>query len=184
VRPMQMNTSDLEESTDGSDNEGDAEARRRAKQKKRRVRAQSQREYSWIWLVPRDTAEKGGRLGQSATEEDISEGESFRPAYGTYLLIDTLAMRVEYGKAHARARRYVEEEELILEEMGRTLRFLKWKSDWWLSLDVDSNRHSSRVREGRKAYSAKQAFLLKALSSKFNSSWRNVLNELNLVVDW
>jgi hypothetical protein len=93
-------------------------------------------------------------------------------------------MRVEYGKAHARARRYIEEEELVLEEMGRTLRFLKWKSDWWLSLDSDMTRDSSRAREGRKAYAAKQAFLLTALSTKFEGIWRSVVAELELVVQW
>lgn len=89
-----------------------------------------------------------------------------------------IACRVEYAKAHARARRYAEEEELVVEEMRRTLKYFEWKSNWWLSLD---STHRSRIFEsGQKAYAAKQATMVTDLARKFERLWRPLLKDLDM----
>jgi hypothetical protein len=93
-----------------------------------------------------------------------------------------LALRIEYAKAHARARRYVEEEELVLEEMRRTLQYLRWKAGWWRSGDVEEVK--VKIREGSKAYKEKQASLLDELRIKFEHMWRPVIADLKLSVEW
>ena len=73
VRPMEVNSSDLEASSEKEQCQL-TEAERRNKQKKKRVRPQSRREYSWIWLVSQqkkgDTKDAG-----VATVEEIGEGK-------------------------------------------------------------------------------------------------------------
>jgi hypothetical protein len=96
-----------------------------------------------------------------------------------YLIVD-IACRVEFAKAHARARRYAEEEELVLEEMRRTLQYFQWKADWWRSWGCSHQQR--RVESGRKAYAEKQAVLLEELSMKFNKIWQTRLKELALPV--
>jgi len=41
------------------------------------------------------------------------------------------ALRVEWCRCHARAMRYAEEVELLLEEMCSVLAFLEWDKDRW-----------------------------------------------------
>jgi hypothetical protein len=92
------------------------------------------------------------------------------------------AFRVEYAKTHARASRYVEEEELVLEEMRRTLRYLEWKASWWRAKVPCHDKR--RIREGQAAYAAKQAAFLDELRLKFERLWRSLLVELKIDVDW
>ena len=98
------------------------------------------------------------------------------------LIIGLIACRVEYAKAHARARRYTEEEELVLEEMNRTLKYLRWKASWWLRWEPQHQKH--QVEQGRKAYSAKQSSAMMELAIKFEKSWRLILKDLDVTVDW
>jgi hypothetical protein len=185
VRPMDANTSDVEDAY--AEDVGDTmdrlpltEADRRAKQKRKRVRAQSKREYSWIWLMSKTQRGEENREGV-ATEDEIGEGMCF-------ILLDyrsdslMVVCRVEYAKAHARARRYSEELELSVEEMRRTLQYLRWKSDWWLSWDPA--HPSERVADGRRAYAAKQASQLKSLAMKFEKLWRPLIKELDIRIEW
>ena len=41
------------------------------------------------------------------------------------------SMRVEWGKARARAHRWTEETVLLQEEMRRVVAFFEWKARWW-----------------------------------------------------
>ena len=88
---------------------------------------------------------------------------------------------MEYAKAHARAHRYTEEEELVVEEMLRTLRYLKWKCSWWLSRD--STHEVEGIASGKKAYAAKQASQLNALATKFKNLWQPLLKDLAIQID-
>jgi hypothetical protein len=63
---------------------------------------------SWIWMARARSQEPGA-------EEPIEQ------------------VRVQWSKLMAYAARWDEELRLIVEEMRRTLVFLKWKSEWWLS---------------------------------------------------
>jgi hypothetical protein len=42
-----------------------------------------------------------------------------------------IALRIEWCRSRARAMRYAEEVEVLLEEMHRVLAFLKWDGNWW-----------------------------------------------------
>ncbi|KAG1866481.1 hypothetical protein C8R48DRAFT_747671 [Suillus tomentosus] len=72
---------------------------------------------SWIWL-------------DSHVDNSSSENERVQDC-----------VRVEWCKARARANRWSEEVELLLEEMRRVIVFLKWQAEWW------GGRRSSRASE-------------------------------------
>ncbi|KAI6151215.1 hypothetical protein BKA82DRAFT_3975358 [Pisolithus tinctorius] len=83
------------------------------------------------------------------------------------------ALRIEWAKARARAARWSEEVELLLEEMRRTEKFLEYKAQWWKQhreppsgVAVDS-----LVREGICAYADRQATLQRQLSDHFSTLW-------------
>lgn len=94
-------------------------------------------------------------------------------------------MRVEWSKANARALRYAEEEELVLEEMRRVRQYFFWRSRWWRE-EAGQGRLgvSVRVKEGCLAYAHKQASLLDALRSKFTMMWQTELHSLDIPSDF
>lgn len=96
-------------------------------------------------------------------------------------LIHAVACRVEYAKAHARARRYAEEEELVLEEMRRTIKYLEWKASWWLCLRPPLTE--VYIEEGRRAYAEKQTAMLRHLADKFKNIWKPILRDAGAAVD-
>lgn len=85
---------------------------------------------------------------------------------------------MEWSKAHARARRYMEEEGLVLEEMRRVQRYFMWKSSWWRELAKEEG--SELFSQGKSVYALKQASMWLSLSSSFLRSWQNELFNLKL----
>jgi hypothetical protein len=100
----------------------------------------------------------------------------------------TESMRVHWARCQARADRYEEEVTLIVEEMGRTLRYFEWKQSWWLSLQSTREQSASpptvEVCRGLRAYSSRQANLYRMLISSFATQWRKLLVSHNLGTEW
>jgi hypothetical protein len=96
-------------------------------------------------------------------------------------------MRVEWCKATARAERFQEEVELVVEEMRRTLLFFKWTVAEW------EQRGAARVGEpaidgdtmtGLRAYAARQAALYCRLVTVFIGDWYECLDRKSLGSSW
>lgn len=120
-----------------------------------------------------------------ASEEEVSKGKFPLESGSCWLsLISFVAMQVEWAKTHARAQRYVEEEELVLEEMRRVRQYLEWKAQWWCeTAGLGRESISDRVKAGCIAYAHKQAFYLTSLRIKFTDMWKSELMKLDLPVD-
>ena len=91
----------------------------------------------------------------------------------------SVALQVEWSKAHARAQRYIEEVDIVLEEMRRVLQYFRWKANWWRNNSGVLHAESS-VHLGCQAYATKQAFQLDSLHSKFLKIWEQTIGELSL----
>ncbi|KAJ6494502.1 hypothetical protein C8R45DRAFT_1135355 [Mycena sanguinolenta] len=92
-------------------------------------------EMSWIW-----------RTGLSSLAASVSTSEE------AAVKATNESLRIEWGKARARAHRWTEEVDLLEEEMRRILVFLQWKVDRWRGL-VDSRVVDGvDVKEGFTAY--------------------------------
>ena len=95
-----------------------------------------------------------------------------------------IAFRGDWARSHARASRWEEECQLVVEEMRRTLWFLKWKQMWWIeqtSKRVDVTPH---VRDGLNAYAAKQRSVLHKLAQSFAKVWLPILVKYQIKIDW
>ncbi|KAF8875708.1 hypothetical protein BD779DRAFT_1613396 [Infundibulicybe gibba] len=87
------------------------------------------------------------------------------------------ALRIEWCKSRARAMRFREEVELLLEEMRRVQRFFTWQEKFWIEKgDIDTcqwgNNISPMRAEGLRAYANRQAALRHALRDHFGKIWR------------
>ncbi|KAK7001855.1 CxC2 domain-containing protein [Favolaschia claudopus] len=102
---------------------------------------------SWIWT-------QGG--GPDADDEELVD-----------------AVRVEWSRAKARRDRWVEEVDLLREEMRRVLRFLAWRGMWWEERRTVTRAMSADVRVGLQAYAARQASLTRRLALRFRQNWNN-----------
>ncbi|KAG1719439.1 uncharacterized protein EDB91DRAFT_1240601 [Suillus paluster] len=103
---------------------------------------------SWIWLT-------------HGISSDDSEG-----------LQDSL--RVEWCKARARRNRWLEEVQLLLEEMRRILAFLTWQGDYWESCATLPTVEQPEEKEGVIAYAHRQAHIRRALLAAFAEHWKRV----------
>ncbi|KAG1798028.1 hypothetical protein EV424DRAFT_1475028 [Suillus variegatus] len=83
---------------------------------------------SWIWL--------DSRADNSCTENEHMQD----------------CVRLEWCKARARAHRWSEEVELLLEEMRQVLVFLKWQGAWWKERMNLRMLDSAPAQEGLTAY--------------------------------
>lgn len=105
-----------------------------------------------------------------------------------YHVNSIVGLRVEWCKARARALRWTEEVQLLVEEMRRVLQFFDWKVKFWemradfLQDDMDaamsntaklvgSHRLLEQRIEGTRAYALSQARVQRDLSCKFKSLW-------------
>jgi len=151
---------------------------------------------SWIWLVPLSNHPSPTTTAANAptamTDSSSTPGgeaamTTSEPApANTAELADS--MRVHWAKCQARAERYEEEVALSLEEMGRTLRYFKWKQLWWLSLEskrANSNSPpSADVQRGLRAYAHRQASIYETLIVSFASRWRKSFLSHGLSPAW
>ena len=121
--------------------------------------------------------------------------------------------RVQWAKCQARAERYEEEVELVVEEMGRTLRYFEWKREWWLSFVSDRSDESDAsggsnapgtssvpgksnvsdksdaslpldVQGGLRAYAYRQSDVYNNLIASFVGHWRKYLVAHSLGATW
>jgi hypothetical protein len=83
------------------------------------------------------------------------------------------AVRVEWAKAWARRERWREEVALLQEEMCRTLRYLTWKSDWWLQKARTVENDDVELLSGLKAYARRNAGLLLEIRERFKCEWEH-----------
>ncbi|KAF8871980.1 hypothetical protein BD779DRAFT_1453348 [Infundibulicybe gibba] len=83
------------------------------------------------------------------------------------------ALRIEWCKSRARAARFTEEVELLMEEMRRVQRFLAWQEEFWKTKgSVEGWGEVSTMRaEGLVAYASRQAALRCALNIHFSNIW-------------
>ncbi|KAF8120414.1 hypothetical protein EV363DRAFT_1190282 [Boletus edulis] len=109
------------------------------------------RKISWIWSMcgaVYDSTDEAGAL------EDI---------------------RIEWCKARARANRWAEEVELLLEEMRRTIAFFEWEAARWNTQAAEFSCNDPLVLEGYHAYALRQASLRHALAASCRTSWSDMI---------
>ncbi|KAK7027809.1 CxC2 domain-containing protein [Favolaschia claudopus] len=106
---------------------------------------------SWIWT-------SGGGPGQD--EKELRD-----------------AVRIEWSKAKARRDRWVEEVQLLREEMRRVLRFLAWRAGWWEERAVVEREVRQELNEGAQAYAARQAAMTRQIGRRFRSAWDTSASE-------
>ncbi|KAK6971667.1 CxC2 domain-containing protein [Favolaschia claudopus] len=113
--------------------------------KRVKQRGGKRQKMSWIWT-------SGGGPGED--EEELRD-----------------AVRVEWSKAKARRDRWVEEVQLLREEMRRVLRFLAWRAGWWEERAVCSREVREDVKAGVEAYAVRQAAMTRQIARRFKSAW-------------
>ncbi|KAJ7578105.1 hypothetical protein C8J56DRAFT_797719 [Mycena floridula] len=110
----------------------------------------SVREITWIWTA----------LGTNVSSADKS------------VRLD--AMRIQWLKYRARAMRWEEEVDLILEEMRRVNVFLLWKASSWREKADNFISSSQRLQDGGKAYALRQAAMYTPMQTRNLYLWRFV----------
>jgi len=90
-------------------------------------------------------------------------------------LLSTLELRVEWCKSWARAYRFLEEVELVTEEMMRVLRYFSWRSEFWRKRASTSAwpLMSDARAEGHCAYAKRQAAMYCELREHCKELWKD-----------
>ncbi|KAJ3831013.1 hypothetical protein F5878DRAFT_549977 [Lentinula raphanica] len=112
------------------------------------------RETSWIW--------KEGGTGSLVDQDTLDE-----------------FVRVEWCKTHARARRWVEEVNLLVEERRRVLVTLEYNAKEWEGRaeykgPLSEGKDEAHI-EGARAYALSQASVFRALAGRFTDLWAGVV---------
>ncbi|OJT11755.1 hypothetical protein TRAPUB_11697 [Trametes pubescens] len=124
-------------------------------------------EVSWIWLSPTSTT-RTADFAMPATAEDFAA-----------------SMRIEWARAKARADRWAEEEQLLLEEMRRVLEYCRWKATWWRSqADRRGTLVPPPVLRGLRAYADKQAGVWEGVARRSASYWINYVKKCGPLPEW
>ncbi|KAJ6578446.1 hypothetical protein B0H19DRAFT_1123179 [Mycena capillaripes] len=116
--------------------------------RKKKKNKQPPRPLSWIWVTRGD-----GR----AVGDDVAMNE---------------AVRIEWAKTRARAMRWGEEVDLLEEEMARIIRFLRWRSGWWMERADGRGLPDGPQREGSTSYALRQASTQAKLADEFVTEWQ------------
>jgi hypothetical protein len=97
----------------------------------------------------------------------------------------TQGLRCEWAKSKARAARWAEEVELVVEEMRRVVTFLDWKAQWWKAQgNARSDYLGADLRDGVSAYAAKQAHIHSAMAQSFAARWYPALIANDFPIEW
>ncbi|KAI6168037.1 hypothetical protein EDD17DRAFT_1773109 [Pisolithus thermaeus] len=115
--------------------------------------SEGRRWLSWIWLSCEYTAEDVDDKSDCGLHE---------------------AIWIEWCKARARAHRWAEEVDLLLEEKQRTLQFLKWDATHWAERAEAITDQDKPLNEGLRAYAECQANICRRLGVSFTHTWRDV----------
>ncbi|KAH9884045.1 hypothetical protein C8Q73DRAFT_661408, partial [Cubamyces lactineus] len=124
-------------------------------------------EISWIWLAP------------CSAFSDSDESREYNDS-----------MRAEWARSKARAERWEEEVELLVEEMDRVVKFLEAEaSQWRLRADrrvhIFSNpRLPFDIADGVRAFALRQVDIYSALARRFACQWTPLLRTLGRPVKW
>jgi hypothetical protein len=82
------------------------------------------------------------------------------------------AVRVEWSKACAQKDRWVEEVQLLREEMKRVLRMLRWIQGQWQERAVDERADvTPELRAGLRAYAERQVYTHRKIAEAFHTGW-------------
>ncbi|KAJ7040106.1 hypothetical protein C8F04DRAFT_948846 [Mycena alexandri] len=139
--------------------ESDAEARRKlarlgSSKRARNEPTNKKTTLSWIWTV-------GGGPGEA--EAQLHECKC--------RLIVREPVRVEWSKAKARRDRWVEEVQLLREEMKRVLRMLRWTQGEWEKREGQRDSVDPELAAGLKAYARRQVYIHKRVAEAFHTGW-------------
>ena len=121
---------------------------------------------SWIWTAHSSMMLPGE--GSVAEQQEVNN-----------------TARYEWMTCRARADRWMEEEELLQEEMRRVVVFLEWKARWWS--DKVGTRAGScppDIQNGVDAYARKQANVYHEIAVSFASQWLPYLKAFRLDTQW
>jgi hypothetical protein len=84
-------------------------------------------------------------------------------------------LQIEWAKAHAKAMCYVEEMDLLEEEMHRVLQFFQWRADWWRAQVGSRAAQQDKVlQEGHGSYALKPAACQDGMRASFEEQWRGL----------
>ena len=120
----------------------------------------------------------------AATEKEVDDDGEAEVETATQEEVDEV-VRVEWTTSYARLARWVEEVELLQEEMRRAVTFLEWKSRGWLTrADSRGEDLTFDIRSGLKAYAQKQAAVYHNLAISFTKSWYPTLESYSLEHSW
>ncbi|KAG1722713.1 hypothetical protein EDB19DRAFT_1834899 [Suillus lakei] len=103
---------------------------------------------SWIWKV---------------------QGVATAGTEGEAVLLE--ALRVEWCRLRAHANQWVEEVELLLEEMQRVSAFLAWHAVWWDEQAAQRVGLDDASLEGIRGYAKRQAALCRSMRDVFLTKW-------------
>ncbi|KAJ7890043.1 hypothetical protein B0H13DRAFT_2341227 [Mycena leptocephala] len=81
------------------------------------------------------------------------------------------SVRVEWSKARARRDRWVEEVQILWEEMKRVLRFLRWVQDEWEHMAKQRTEVDPQLAAGLKAYALRQQAVHRRIAEGFHAGW-------------
>ncbi|KAJ7038468.1 hypothetical protein C8F04DRAFT_951149 [Mycena alexandri] len=131
-----------------ADEESDAEARKKlarlgSSKRARNEPSNKRTTLSWIWTV------RSGELTSSVSA----------------------AVRVEWSKAKARKDRWVEEVQLLREEMKRVLQMLRWTQGEWGRRGGMRGRIDPELAGGLKAYARRQVYVHRRIAEAFHAGW-------------
>ena len=121
---------------------------------------------SWIWLSPSAPALPGE--GSVVEQREIDE-----------------TARHEWTTCRARADRWMEEEELLQEEMRRVIIYLEWKSRTWSEkVGVRASSCTPDIQHGIDAYARKQADIHHGVAVSFANQWLPYLKAHSFNTKW
>ena len=121
---------------------------------------------SWIWGTPLTMALVGE--GSITEQQEVNE-----------------TARHEWMTCRARADRWMEEEELLQEEMRRVIVYLEWKSRTWSEkVGIRAGSCTLDIQHGIDAYARKQASIHREIAMSFASQWLPYLKTCGFDVKW
>lgn len=134
--------------------------------------SEGKKQLPWIWKVMGVIGKDDGDLHL----RDCASGSKIH----VLCSFSSPALRIEWCKSRARAMRFSEEVELLLEENRRILQFFQWQESWWLIKAERKGDIPPMRREGSRAYALRQAALRAGLRGHFTHMWRFVQAYVNL----
>ena len=121
---------------------------------------------SWIWASPSVATIPGE--GSTAEQQEVNE-----------------TVRHEWMTCRARADRWIEEVELLQEEMRRVVVYLEWKSrSWSEKVGVRSSSCTPDIQRGLDAYAHKQANVYREVAMSFAGQWLPYLKACGFKIKW